>query len=51
MDVTIKNNKLKQCVDLVFRSKLNKSDGSESDSSYNNLYGLVETGSDCSDLM
>ena len=49
--VNINNDKLKQGVDLVFRSKLNKSDESESDSYYNNLYGLIETASDYSDLM
>jgi len=36
------------CVDLVFTSKSTESDY---DTAFNNLYGLVETSSDCSDLL
>ena len=52
LDVNIKKvNKLKQSADLVSRSKLDKSDESEYDLNYNNLYGLLETASDYSDFM
>ena len=52
IDVNIKNiNKLKQGIDLSFTSKSNESDESETYSDYNNLFGLVETGSDYSDLL
>ena len=40
-------NKLKQGVDLVFTSKPTQSDP---DNAFYNLNGLVDTGSDCSDL-
>ena len=43
-----KTNKLKQGVDLVFTSQSNKDDYDED---FNNLYGLVETSSDYSDVL
>ena len=49
IDVNItKINKLKQGVDLVFTSESNESDY---DDAFNNLYGLVDTGSDYNDLL
>ena len=47
IDVSMKNIKLKQGVDLSFTSKSNDS----GDDVFSNLYGLVDTGSDYSDLL
>ena len=42
-----KINKLKQCVDLVFKSETEEDDD---DDGYSNLYGLFDTGSDYCDF-
>ena len=47
---TKKINKLKQGVGLVFTSESNKSESGEGDAFYNS-YGLVDIGSDYSDLL
>ena len=47
-DVQVKQiNKLKQCVDLLFKSEVE--DDTDDDIGYSNLYGLIDTGSDYSD--
>ena len=48
IDVSIKNiSRLKQGADLSFTRKSNDSE----DGAFSNLYGLVDTGSDYSDLL